>query len=260
MSRKYQSYLIEVNFHNGNKEKIDMFNSTDINCESYKEMLKVYAEIKEKYKNDNCNINFCGSSEDGCLDVMFTKEIKNEVHIQEVVEESDKPSKTLLEVMTELELLLETTRERRKNIGLLEGAITKKQDVIHHQAEHAKENKMTDEEKLKAYNELIEVQILRRQVKEEIKISDIISSGNLIKELSDVVTAINNEKLNMHYAKSKGVEKYSTGLANEKVIRQVKYENFKQRINLMKQLQPKYDKVAIDDVNMVLICYNKCYK
>jgi hypothetical protein len=42
-----------------------------------------------------------------------------------------------------------------------------------------------------------------------------------------------------------------------KIIKEIGYRNFRERINLMKQLQKSYDKVYHDDVKMKIVCYNK---
>lgn len=253
MARKYQSYIIEVEFHNGDKEKIDMFNSKEVNHENYTEMRNVYKEIKEQYKDKNCNINFYGSSDDSCLDIMFTKVIKNN-------EESDEPLKNSIKIIEEMESLLGQLKLRSKSLGCYVGAIEKKQDVIHHQAEASLNKPISDEEKIKAFDKLALIEKERRQLKNEQKIIEVLIKNNIFGILGETLNQINQEKVNIYNLQENGAKKYIDGLENEKVIREIKYNSFKQRINLMKDMQKKYDKVAYDDEKMILICYNKCMK
>ncbi len=72
--RKYESYSIKITYLNGDTEDI---NYKGINTSSYKDMLKLYKDVKEEYKNESVTINFVGKTENGELRILFQKEIIN---------------------------------------------------------------------------------------------------------------------------------------------------------------------------------------
>jgi hypothetical protein len=47
---------------------------------------------------------------------------------------------------------------------------------------------------------------------------------------------------------------------DKQVVKEVSFSNFKERMNLMKQLEPKYSKIIVDNDNNKLLCYNKSKK
>jgi hypothetical protein len=78
MSSKYRRYKIIVNYLNGNKEEIEYINNKPVDTSSYKEMMKVYKEVKEQYISMCTSIDFIGITEDEQLNIMYSKKNKQD--------------------------------------------------------------------------------------------------------------------------------------------------------------------------------------
>ena len=132
----------------------------------------------------------------------------------------------------------------------------KKQDVLLHKIESVKFLDATKvnivDEKLKIINELEEVRHNRRINKNEARKLQLVYSKANIQEIIDKFNQIKIPIDTKDY-------EYINGDLEEQMIKEIKYNSEKQRINLMKQIEGKYKKIINDEVRKVLICYNKAY-
>lgn len=247
---KYQKYTIQITYLNGNKENIEYTNFKNINTSSYKEMLKIYTETKEQYKNESVTIDFVGVTPDEKMNVLFSKKIKSE-------DEENMNSFELIKDIYSKTLLLQ---EKAKAISDKRGLIDKEKNIFEHKdIEFIDLNLLTDEYKIKAFDEYRRILLERRIIKNEesniksnIEYIDIILNNITKIHNNTIKHLVNNEKSTISAINNEVPE-----LKNKQIIKQYKYNNFKERINLMKQLEGKYDKVINDEVNKVLQCYNK---
>lgn len=104
MSRKYEKYLIKVTFLDNSIEEIQY---QGVNTSHYKEMLKLYNDVKKQYKDNARKIDFIGSGEDGQLKVMFTKPIVTE----------NKPN--LIDELQDVLIRIETRKDQLSDINCI---------------------------------------------------------------------------------------------------------------------------------------------
>lgn len=256
MCRKYEEYKIKITYLNGDTEEL---NYKGINTSNYKEMLKLYKDIKEQYKEESVVIDFLGITNTGELGILFTKEIKGKDYLD----------KQELE-MTEEEILKDIQRKmtllyKRKDETINKlNAVNKKQDILLHQIESLP-SKTNNNIKIKMLNELQEIRKNRRYLKNK---KNDLTSLNIIIDNFKILSNINTLTKYILDKKQKSVlqeqqfnfDKIEKVEKRFNVIKEIKYRNFRERVNLIKQLTPKYDKVYYDDSKMTVTCYNKGYK
>lgn len=251
--RKYENYKIIVTYDNGDKEEI---NYKGINTSSYKDMLNLYNEVKEKYSDRCVVIDFVGVGENGNLSVFWTKKIDNKI------EEESIESKTSIELIESMKSILETLRKKETNMRDKLGVVNKEQDIQLHKIENFNKNTFVNEsdvilEKIRIFDELERIRHERRQVKnEEVLFKDLLGRFN-VKELIEKTGGVichYNKLIN----KNNNVEYFSDEKLEElEIIKKVKYRTERERISLITQLKPKYDKVYYEKGEV--ICYNRGY-
>lgn len=252
--RKYTEYHILVKYLNNTKEEI---NYSTVDKSSYKEMLKLYNETKEQLKDECVTIEFCGKTEDDKLEIMFDKKIINPEIMQkkEIIDRACSSDTEI--ILNNLVKAIDDLNMHRSYVGIQVGITSKKQDMLLHKIEHTRDCSLED--KIKMFNELQEIRIERRKAKTGVTLLDNVfekfSENNIIlKHVENII------KGNVDYIKKqeeKIVVIKDTKMAEQfKIMKEVPYRSFKERINLQKQLQGKYDKVFFDDVKMIITCYN----
>lgn len=242
--RKYQYYVIQVKYHNGDVEELNTAKAKeDINNSSYKEMLKVYNEVKELYKDKECDILFCGVGQDGNLGILFTKECKKA---------KEKNVDYILDTLLELNKIFE---KRFKFIGNQRGLLDKQLDALEHKIENKGKN-INIKEKEQIFDELWDIRDLRRNRKiEGVSMSELknsIFTDVLLKNLKNIKKARNTlcekkEKIRNGEIIPKNLE-----------VHEFQYKDFKDRIRLMQEIQKQFNKITYDDTKKKIYAYNKC--
>lgn len=255
--RKYQQYEIVVRFSNGDKEEINMLNETEINKSNYKEMLKVYSEVKEIHKDKECVIEFCGSSNDSSLNVIFTKELKRTEDIETIT--NDIPIKDSIQELTRI---VKHITERSNFLDSKLSLLSKQQDFLLHRIELSDENVSLDEI-VSTYNEMRKIRLDRREVKNERNIIQRLENKGIMFNFNRIANIIDNVNLDnleakVEKAKEQAKEIYIAPLEENQLIRTIPFKTHKERMHFIKQMEIKYDKIIVDDERKIITCYNKC--
>lgn len=241
--RKYDKYVIEVIHLNGNKQIRKADNPT-----SYNETISLYRKIKEETYNSNITINVVGISDEE-RGLIFSKKNSN-------TDNQQKDIKEMIDVLYETSTELQKKLDNIKDMADL--ANKRKSNLEHLLVEAIDAEILTEDEKIKIFDEMRETVLTRR----DYKILDSIRASTE-SDLSLVVRKIKQ----ISNAYDKCINK-NTNILNElisdnntkhnHVVREYEYRNHKERINLMKQLQGKYDRIVNIEDRKVLACYNKC--
>lgn len=243
--RKYSNYIIEIIHLNGNKQ-IKKCNNTS--C--YKSTLSLYKETRENYAGKNVTINFVGiSEEERCI--IFSKKNSRS-------EDNKKDIKTLIDDIT---ILSSELSNKLREVSDMTSLIDKRKSNIEHLfIESINVDILDDNKKIDVFNQLREITLERRDYKilNQIK-SAIINEVKDIIKLSDFISKEYDRIIQTHTNISESlITDENSHLKDTHVVKEYAYKNFKERMNLMNQLKPKYDKIVHDDVNKKLLCYNKC--
>lgn len=243
--RIYKSYKIRVTSDDG--EKYIKLNG-NVDTSSYKVMLEYYHMTKYKYQDEDCTIEMLGVYEDDTVgSVIFRK-----TSYQETVEDKEvlKPTDDIVE---EIKSLLELISRKNEYHNNMKSAFDKKQDVLLHKVEtlnYLDPNKVNIiDEKLKIIDELEKVRIDRRINKNEVRKLQYLHSKINLQQIIDRFAQIKIPIDTKDY-------EYVSGNLEEHMIKEIKYSNDKQRINIMKQINGKYKKIVNDEIRKVLMCYN----
>jgi hypothetical protein len=245
--RKYQYYVIQVKYHNGDTEELNTAKAKeDINKSSYKEMLKVYNEVKELYEDKECDISFCGVGQDGNLGIMFTKECKKE---KEKVKDFNY-------IVSLLEKVKKTYEVREDYVKTNYGLLDKKIDIILHKIEHSNEE-YSLENKVKDFDNIKDLRIQRRSIKEEQALQDIIRDSNIMNTIKKIL--VHTEKLNKKIETTKQrIENRDEKVERNLQVQEFDYKNFKDRMRIMQEIQKQFNKITYDDNKKKIYAYNKC--
>jgi hypothetical protein len=252
MTSKYRRYKILVTYLNGNKEEIEYINNKPINTSDYKEMMKVYREVKEQYINLCTTIDFIGVTTDEQLNIIFSKQMTQEENTEDSFE--------LIEQLNEI---VNKIKEKANKVQDLLSLIDKEKSKIEHECfEFVKIEDLIDEYKIEKYDEYRSLLLKRRAIKNEA-----INLKN-VKEQLDIIfeNTIRLHKRTQGYLNSiiRNTESVINNTVPEEldkqVVKEYPYKDFKERINLMKQLEHKYDKIVNMENENKLVCYNKSKK
>jgi hypothetical protein len=237
---------------NGNKENIEYINNKPVDTSSYKEMMKVYKEIKEQYANQCESIDFIGITESEELNILFTKKMNQE----DTTENS-------FELIEQLNDIVNKLKKKSAQAQDLLSLVDKEKNIFEHKyIEFAELEDLVDEYKIEKFDEYRSLLLKRRSIKDE--------TTNLknVKEQIDIIFE-NTDRLHkrtLGYI-NKAILSTESAIANtvpedkdKQMVKEVKYNNFKERISLMKQLENKYDKVVNIEEENKLVCYNKSKK
>ena len=136
----------------------------------------------------------------------------------------------------------------------------KKSNIEHLFIEAIDAETITNEEKIKIFDNIREITLERRDYKilnniRELIHKDVIKISKMFEEMLDIYNTNINKNKNIL---NELIYNENTKLKNVHLIREYPYKNHKERINLTKQLKPKYDKIVDVPERKVLACYNKC--
>lgn len=248
--KKYQNYKISVTYINGDKEEI---NYKGINTSNYKDMIKLYSDIKDEYSDKSATIEFIGVDNSGELKIFWSKTV--EVKEEKIINNDISIEDILINIKANLELLIEKETLAHAKQGILD----KQQDIQLHKIEGIDNGIFNNEEektleKIKVFDSIHNLRIQRRQNKNNISlfsnINNIVNKKQLVGDISKILNIsekVCNKKY--EYLTEKKVEEFN-------IVKKVKYRTEKERISLTSQLQPKYSKVYYE--NGEILCYNKC--
>lgn len=243
--RVYGSYKIKLT--NDNEEKYIKVNK-NIDETSYKVMLEYYHMTKYKYQNEDCTVEMIGVYEDETIgSVIFSKTFSKEVvEDKEILKSTD-------EIVSDIKSLLELLDRKNEYHNSMRSAFDKKQDVLLHKVEtlssiNPNEVNIVDE-KLKIIDELEKVRVNRRINKNEARKLQYLHSKINLQEIINKFAQIKIPIDIKEY-------EYVSGDIEEQMMKEIKYSNDKQRINIMKQINGKYKKIVNDETRKVLMCYN----
>lgn len=243
--RIYKSYKIRV--INDDGEKYIDFNK-NIDATSYNTIIKYYHTTKHKYQDENCKVEMIGVHEDETIgSVIFSKTFSKEVvEDKEILKSTD-------EIVSDIKSLLELLDRKNEYHNSMRSAFDKKQDVLLHKVEtlssiNPNEVNIVDE-KLKIIDELEKVRVNRRINKNEARKLQYLHSKINLQEIINKFAQIKIPIDTKEY-------EYVSGDIEEQMMKEIKYSNDKQRINIMKQINGKYKKIVNDENRKVLMCYN----
>ncbi|WP_297418992.1 hypothetical protein [Clostridium sp.] len=274
--RKYQYYNVEVlNNEDGSKESIEMLNNNEVfDNTDYNEMLKVYKKVKKNYKKQNVTIHFCGSTDNSAMNVIYskvyTREDNSESNMNSECMIKEPNNKNLYDLFGDMNNLIKTINNRISYCNDLIGAYDKSINVEEHRLEALpKKNlyEMTEDDKTTILNISIELQSilqLRRETKNEVVLSQTLQLPNvgMFKSMENANKKI-QEYISKAIARIENKNEICKGNkveTNANSIIEKKYHNFKERINIMKELEKTCDKVTYDETREMVIGYNKIYK
>lgn len=252
---KYQSYSIKITYLNGDTEDI---NYKGINTSNYKDMLKLYKDVKEQYKKESVTINFLGKTADGQLNIMFQKKIVNKD--AENKEYAEKVINTEVEdIFQQIINNIKILNDKFKNSKNYQGILDKEINIKIHDIQNVGKN-VADSFKIKIYDEISDLENKRRFIKNNFQTIHSLKQKLQTKGLSlEKIQNMFQSKLNsIEKNKNKDYEILTDEKTEElKIMKKASYKNFKDRVNKIKELSKDYDKVYYDNSKMEIICYNK---
>lgn len=253
--RKYQEYSIKITYLNGDTEDI---NYKGINTSSYKDMLNLYRDVKEKYQDESVTIDFIGATDKGELGILFQKKIVTEdTALKEYAEKvtNIKVEDILQDIVYNIKLLNDKFEDSKKYQGVLDKKINNKM----HDIQNVGKN-VASSFKIKIYDDISDLENERRFIKNNFQ--NILSlkqklqaKGLSLEKIQNIFQSRlsyieNGEKIKYEILTDKKAEEL-------KIMKKVKYKDFKERMNLTKQLEKEYSRIYHNDATMELICYNK---
>ncbi|HCL4455230.1 TPA: hypothetical protein N2D10_003257 [Clostridium botulinum] len=259
--RKYQEYSIKITYLNGDTEDI---NYREINTSSYKDMLKIYKDVKEEYKNESVIIDFIGKTENGELGILFQKKIINKD--AELKEYAEKVVNTEIEdIIKNIYNSFKLLNDKRKYSNEQINIYNKKQDVLLHKIEHFN-NELENEMKISIFDNIQAIRIQRRKLKEDLE--NLTNFNGMLchykNKVNKRLTTEQVEKILITALESiqKINNKQYGFLTDEKVeelkiMKEVRYKKQTERVKLMQQLKKEFDKIYCDESKMKIVCYNK---
>lgn len=246
--RIYKSYKLRVINEDGtNYVRLN----GNIDATSYRTIVKYYHKTKDKYKDEDCTVEMVGVYPDGEIgSCIFSKTFcKEAMDDKQLLISTD-------EIVEEIKGLLDLLDRKNEYHKIMCGVYNKKQDLLLHKIENIKSFNGSKEdvinEKLNIMDKLEEVRCGRRFNKSESKklqiLYDKINTEEILNKFSEIEIPID----------TKDVE-YIDNKYEEKIIKELKYNSEKSRINLVSQIQHKYDKIIDDKARGMLVCYNYGY-
>lgn len=267
--RKYDSYTVDViDKDTGNTLNMTLlkYNQNIIDKTNYKQMLELYKKIKNRYKNKNVIINFCGISELNKF-ILYSKTIDTNLKIQDrnkEVEENKNNINNLYDLSNDLNNIINRINKRIDYCNNMRGATDKQVDVIEHQIENLVNKNVIDltnsekNERLQMLQKLKLALNERRNIKNEVLLAHSISD-NYIKTLNKINTNMikQTQKANMRNIKIHNVLQDNKIDVPSNLMIKKSYSNFKERIRIMQEVQQKCQKVVHDEQNHIIYGYTK---
>ena len=159
--------------------------------------------------------------------------------------------------------ILEASKQLQEQYRIINGKEDyynkKKSNIDHLFVEAVDVEYLTDDEKIKVFDEMGEINLMQR----DYKILNTIRM-NTANDLNQIVQKSENilNEYNKHIQKNS--EKLSSLIKRDSksvevhLIEEIKYKDFNHRMKLMKEVEKKYDKIIHFPERNVIACYNKC--
>lgn len=232
--RKYQQYQIKVNFIDGGSETLKV---SGICTSSYKEMLKLYNDVKETYTNDEKvnSILFLGVTADKQLEVMWEKLIKTT---------PDNPkflNKNVDDILNSFDDQMTILNKRKDYLFHMIDVATKERDILLHMLEHGYDERIG--------KDLSDICVKRRNYKNEL---------TRIKNLLVVLEPIDYKST----TKKVDVSEYDfcnpEYLEERNIWSKIKFDNVSQREIILNRYRDdsKFSKIVVDDCEGYIYLYN----
>lgn len=254
MSKKYQEFKIKITYLNGDSEEIN-YNKQDKS--KYRDMLELYKQTKEKFKDECVIIDFLGVEGDGELGILFQKKIVNDKESKIKTQADLVRNMPLSEVLDQMESLMKILEDKSSKSDERINVYNKRQDLLLHKVEGFKKAKVSNVGKLEVMDMLEDIRLKRRVIKNDVRVIDDFKENNSMQIIKQAIfrsklkiDSISKEDSEMEYLTDEKIEQF-------KMMKEVTYKSFKERIVVMKRLQNRYNKVYYDDSTMVITCYNK---
>lgn len=243
---KYNSYAIEIVHLNGNKQLREAEDNT-----SYKDTMTLYNKVKEEYIDHCVTINFVGLTKDNEQKIIFSKK-------SSIIEGEKRNIEDL--ILT----ILEASKQLQEQYKIIKNKIAyydkKKSNIDHLLVEAVDVETITDEEKVRIFDEIREINLIRRDYKILNTIREKTHSDvNYIVQKAQYIANEYNKNIQHNSRKLTDLinrEPKSTGIH---LIREIQYKDSTDKIRLMREAEKKYDKVINFPERKVIACYNKCF-
>lgn len=194
--RKYASYKVVVTRNNGEREEITFKGVTG---SDFKAMREAYSDYKEKVTPDSniTNIDFCGVSKDGKMNVMWNKPYEKKEESKTSYLNTDNPIEAILE---NLEYLNSKSEKYNDIVDFYDNA-----DIpLLHEFEDA-----TDEELMELGTKVRKMRQDRRKIKNKnIAIEELNNSPYSIKNLINKFSYVNRLWIGDITCREKAIENY----------------------------------------------------
>jgi hypothetical protein len=246
MAKKYEKYLIVVEYLNNTKETVNLMG---INTKSFSKMLEVYHRIKSTYADKTKTIDFVGQGSDGSMKVMWTKEIKPQGR-EELRQDAN-------DIANDISKKIQILKDKWFYHNDLINGLTKKEDVKLHELEGIKKIKFISEEeknkiRLKIAIELENIRNERRWHKDQLFIINKLQENKMGDKEINFTHLSNIFKITINKPQMKPI---NMKIAEELKI--YKEEPIKDKDKQIEKLKKNYDRIIIDPVENKFICYNK---
>jgi hypothetical protein len=262
MGRKYEEYTIKITYGNGDTEDVKC---NGVNTSSYKDMLRLYGDIKEEYINKSVTIDFIGKGSNGELKVFFTKAINNNELSQEVTDTINKvkemDTSDLLKLIRESLLSI---KQKPNHYSMLKGAYSKIADNEYHALESIEKSNKPDNEKdmlrIESAKKIGIARVKRRDAEVQFKLSRnfIDSKYNDDNEINILIDRIDESLKYYNKTTDKEYDILTEDKAKEcKMTDKFPYRSEQERIRLVAKYQKLYAHVTYDTKEKMIICYNR---
>lgn len=242
---KYNTYAIEIVHINGNRQLREAKDSF-----SYNSTISLYHDVKEKYISQDVIINFLGFTKDNEQGVIFSKR-------NTIIENERRSMKELMETIYEASKQLQ---ELYKVISGKEDYYNKKKSNIDHLFIEAIDiDDFTEEEKAKVFDEIRDVNLMRRDYKilNGVKASTHTNLNYIVQKSKQILDKY-NEHIDKNNNKLRSLINRDSEYIGVHLIKEIHYKDFQDRIKIMKRIEKQYDRVVHLPERNVLACYNKC--
>jgi hypothetical protein len=257
MCRKYSKFNITITYLNGDTENIQ---HEDYNSTSYKDMLELYKMTKEHYKDECVTIDFIGVTDTGSTTILFTKNIINDKELKIKEEAKLVDDMNVEELVHKLGDITKLLKKKYEKSFSQRDIANKQLDNILHQIESIDRIDYNIEINEKdMINEIHNIRVNRRQAKNNIEILQLLDNKHFLQQIDGKVMMAKQkvQQLKNEYDKVEFLDKEK--IVEKKIMKEVPYRSFKERIQLMKQLSKDFNKICYDDAKMIIICYNNAH-
>jgi hypothetical protein len=250
-----------INNINNSVESISLLNKEEVDKSNYKQMLDVYRIIKEQYKNDNVTIDFYGVDDKSTMKILYEKELGKNNNTDIKVETSE----NVIDLCKQLNDICEKFNNKQEQITNQRAIFDKHQDLLLHKLENLKKKniyELNDQEKeniLQIAINIQDIRLQRRETKDEQRVLQSMKDKKFINKLNQLNKQMNVFCSNKFDQLNQVKQHCRQGKINKSMeYKEIPYKDFKERINIMKQMQQRFEQVRYDENKKIVFCYNNC--